>query len=81
MAIFNGDKNSIFKGLLWTNLSEFQTVYEILNINLVIQVFEGNLAFYHFSGFGLFETPYGQIWPLKFFEPSNPDFIVPKKAK
>jgi len=29
--------------------------------------FEGYLAFFHFSGFGLFETTYGQIWPFEFF--------------
>jgi hypothetical protein len=32
----NVDKNSKFYGLFWTNLSKFQTFYEILNLNLVI---------------------------------------------
>jgi hypothetical protein len=40
LAIFwpflNDDKNSTFKDLFWTNLSKFQTFYEIIDFNLVI---------------------------------------------
>jgi len=32
----NVDKNSIFKGMFWTNLCKFQAFYEILNFNLGI---------------------------------------------
>jgi len=34
------------------------------------------LAFFHFSGFGLFETACGQIWPFKFFGPGNPANLI-----
>ncbi len=68
----NCDKNSIFSGMFWINLSNFQTFYKILNFNLVIlkkfwRKFGLYVVFFHFSGFGLFETAYGQIWPYKFF--------------
>jgi len=36
LAFFNFVENSIFEGLFWTNLSKFQTFFEILNFNLVI---------------------------------------------
>jgi len=59
---FNVDKNRIFWALCWTNLKKFQTFYEILHFDLVILT---NLAFFHFSGFGLFGNC---SWPnLTFF--------------
>jgi len=63
LKLFSRNKMAIF-GLFWTNLSKFQKFYEILNFNLIILA---NLAIFHFSGFGLFETTYGQIWPFLIF--------------
>jgi len=55
-SLFYIDKNSIFLDLFWTNLSKFKTLYEILNFNSVILTKKIGLylAFFHFSGFGLF---------------------------
>jgi hypothetical protein len=73
LAIFlpflNVDKNSKFLGMFSTNLSKFQAFYEILNFNLVIltnilKEIWRLFGLFHFSGFGLFETAYGQIWPF-----------------
>jgi len=47
--------------LFWTNLSKFQTFYEIVNFNFGLY-----LAF--------FEIAYGQIWPFKFFWTWQPWF-------
>jgi hypothetical protein len=44
--------------------------YEILNFNVVIlTIFLKEI----WPLFGLFETPYGQIWPFNLFGPVNPD--------
>jgi hypothetical protein len=59
--------------MFWTNQSKFRAFHEILNFYLdILTNFEGNLTFFHFSGFGLFETAYDQIWPFNFFEPGKP---------
>ncbi len=72
-----------FMACFWTNLNRFQAFYEILNSNFVILTIflkENWPLFdlFHFSGFGLFETTYGQIWSCKFFEPGNPENNLPQ---
>jgi len=58
----NVDKNSIFQGFVWTNLSKFQTVYEILNFYLVILTKFLKEIWPLFDLFLFF-----RIWPFKFF--------------
>jgi len=77
LAIFlpflNVDKNSIFYGPFWTNLSKFQAFYEIVNFNLVILtkkmrgIWPLFGLFFIFQDLAFFETAYGQIWSFYFF--------------
>jgi len=66
----NVDKNKIFQGFVWTNLSKFWTVYEILNFYLVIltkflkEIWPFFWPFFIFQDLAFFETTYGQIWPF-----------------
>ncbi len=74
----NVDKNSIFYGPFWTNLSKFQAFYEILKFNLVIltKFLREIWPFFIFQDLDFFETAYGQIWPFNFFGPGNPGLLA-----